>query len=127
MRGRKAALVAMLALTACLDDFHLSASDLDIGPNPAVPGDVVVASFIVSLIPVQRHTVIVTIDNTEHLRVTSNERPPIPYLITLGDAADLIATYGAGAHVARVEVRAEDKGESARTQSASFELQQPVP
>ncbi|MGH7678313.1 MAG: hypothetical protein ACRENU_07600 [Gemmatimonadaceae bacterium] len=127
MNGGKAVLVAMLALTACLDDFHLSASNLDIGPNPAVPGDTLVASFLVSMIPVQRHTVIVTIDNAEYLRVTSNERPPIPYVITLGDAADLIATYGAGAHVARVEVRAEEKGESARTQSVSFELQQPVP
>jgi hypothetical protein len=123
MRG---ALIAVLAFTAC-DDFHLSASDLDIGPDPAVPGDVVVASFVLSLVPIQPHTIILSIDDTEHLRVTSNERPPIPYVIALGDAADLIAAYGTGTHTARVEVRAEEKGETARTQSVAFELQQPVP
>ena len=124
---RAGALAAMLALTACFDDFHLSATSLQIAPIPAVPGDVVVASVDIVLIPMQRHTIIVMIDDTEHMRLTSNEAPRRPYLITLGDAADLIATYGAGAHVALVEVRAEEKGETARTQAVGFELQQPVP
>lgn len=123
---RGAALAAVLAITACseLGSFHLSASDLDIGPDPARPGDQVVASFFVVLSPIQRHTIVLTIDTTEHLRVTSNEVPPRPYVIALGDAAGLIAAYGTGTHFARIEVHAEEANESARTQSVSFELRQ---
>lgn len=120
-------LVTVLVITACFKDLQLSAFDLQIAPNPAVPGDQVVASLAVILVPVQRHTIIVTIDNTEHLRVTSTEAPPRPYVIALGDAADLIARYGAGTHAARVEVRAEESDESARTQTVGFELRQPAP
>lgn len=122
-----ATLAATLAMTACLGDFHLSASNLEIAPNPAVPGDVVIAAFVLNLAPLQTYTIIVTIDDTEHVRVTSREPPARPYVITLGDAADLIATYGAGTHSARVEVRVEEEGETARTQSAGFELREVVP
>jgi hypothetical protein len=128
MSGSKAALALVLAMTACfLGDFRLTAANLQIAPNPAVPGDVVVASFDLLLVPTQPYTVIVTIDNTEHTRVTSNESPARPYVITLGDAADLIAEYGVGLHSARVEVRAEEENESTRTQSAAFELRQSAP
>ena len=123
---RSGVFVALLALTGC-EDLRLSASNLEIAPNPAVPGDVVVASFLLVLAPTQRHTVVVIIDNTEHVRVTSIEPPPQPYVITLGDAADLIAAYGAGTHSARIEVRAEEANEAARTQSAGFELKQVTP
>jgi hypothetical protein len=124
-----AALAALLALTACseLGGFRLRASDLEIGPNPAVPGDQMVATFIVILAPTQRHTVILTINDTEHSRVTSNDAPEIPYVISLGDAADLIARYGTGTHSARVEVHAEEANESARTQSETFELRDAAP
>ena len=129
MRGSRAlgAVAAVMAMTACLSDFHLSASSLEIGPNPARPGDAVVASVIVIVNPVQRHTIILTIDGAEHYRVMGTEAPPRPLLIQLGDAADLIATYGAGPHSARVEVRAEEASETARTQTASFELIAPAP
>ena len=131
MTGSKALRVVALvvAIAACseLGSFRLSASNLEIGPNPAMPGDQVVASFILLLAPVQRHTVILIINNMEHSRVTRDETPPLPYIITLGDAAGLIATYGAGVHSARVEVRAEEEGESARTQTASFELREAAP
>lgn len=131
MIGSKAfrVVAAVFAITACseLGSFRLSASNLDIGPNPAVPGDQVVASFILLLAPVQRHTVVLTIDDREHFRETSTDTPPLPYVITLGDAADLIATYGVGTHTARVEVRAEEEGETTRTQTASFELRDAAP
>ena len=130
MRGSKAvragAFAAALAMAAC-KEFHLSASNLEIGPNPAVPGDVVVASFVVTLAPLQRHTIRVIIDSTEHVAVTSTERPPIPYVLTLGDAADLISAYGEGTHSAHIVVRAEDADRTARTQSFSFELRQAAP
>jgi hypothetical protein len=127
MSACNAALVALFALTACIDDFHLSARNLEIGPNPAGPGDAVVASVNVAVIPIQRHTIIVSIDNQEHVRLTSNELPVGPYLIQLGDAADLIAEYGTGTHSAHVEVIAEQKNESARTPPVTFALQQSVP
>jgi hypothetical protein len=116
-----------LAISACLGDFHLSASSLDIGPNPAAPGDVVVASFFLTLAPLQRYTVIVLIDGTEHQRETRSDAPPRPYVITLGDAADLISTYGTGVHSVRIEVRAEEEGETTRTQSVNLELREAVP
>lgn len=122
---RVAALAALLAL-AC-SEFHLSASQLQVGPNPAVPGDVVVASFFLSLIPMQRHTVRVMVDGKQHLSLTSTEPPAIPFLITLGNAADLIATYGAGSHSVHVEVRAEDADRTARTQAVGIELRQSTP
>lgn len=124
---RTAALTAFLVTIACFGDFHLSATSLQIGPNPAVPGDEVVASVLIALVPTQRHTIILRIDDTEHLRVTSNEAPAIPYVIELGDAAGLISKYGVGTHSAYVEVRAEEKNETARTQAVGFELREAVP
>lgn len=124
-----AALAALLVITACSDlgSFRLSTSNLEIAPNPAMPGDQMVASFVLLLAPLQRYTVVLTINETEHSRVTSDEAPPIPYIITLGDAADLISTYGTGVHSARVEVHAEESNESARTRSVSFELRDAAP
>ena len=126
---RGAALAALLVLTACSDlgGFRLRASDLEIAPTPAGPGDQMVATFIVILAPVQRHTVVLIINDREHSRVTSNEAPPIPYVISLGDAADMIATYGIGTHFARVEVHADDANESAGTRSVPFELRDAAP
>lgn len=106
-------------------DFHMSTSDLDIGPNPAVPGNMVVASFLLSLIPVQNHTIIVIIDDTEHMRVTSSEPPPIPVVLQLGDAGDLITQYGAGEHDVYIMVHAGD--ESSRTQSVPLQLNPSAP
>lgn len=125
--ARAGVLATVLAVAACFGDFHLSASQLEIGPNPAVPGDVVVVSFVVMLSPIQRHTVRVMIDDTEHVAVTSSEQPRQPSVITLGDAADLIATYGIGTHSVRVEVRAEEENRTAKTRTASFELRQAAP
>ena len=129
MSGSKAwrVVACVVAIAACFSDLRLSASNLEIGPNPAVPGDVVVASVLLIVQPLQRHTIILTIDDVEHFRVTSTETPAIPYVITLGDATDLIATYGPGMHSARVEVRAEEANEAARTQTAGFELREAAP
>lgn len=131
MRGsnpaRAGAFAAVLAIAACFGDFHLSASQLEIGPNPAGPGDVVVVSFVVTIAPIQRHTIRVMIDDTEHVVVTGTEQPPQPYVVTLGDAADLITAYGVGAHSLRVEVRAEEENRTARTRTATFELRQAAP
>lgn len=121
------ALGSWLTITACGEQFQLFASNLEIAPNPAVPGDVVVASFVFGVAPLQRHTIVVTIDDREHARLTSNDAPAQPYLIVLGDAADLIATYGTGSHSARVEVHAEEADRRAATRSVGFELLQASP
>ena len=122
MRASKAGLALMVAISSACSDFQLSAFNLDIGPNPAEPGDMVVAAFNLHLAPRQPYTVIVTIDDQEHSRVTHNDQPSVVQTIVLGDGADLIATYGEGVHLAGVEVVAEEDNESARTQSKSFEL-----
>ena len=127
MGGRTTALALMVAVTTACSDFQLSASNLEIGPNPAVPGETVVAAFNLVLSPTQPYTIIVTIDNQEHSRVTHNDQPLFVQTLELGDAADLIATYGVGVHSARVEVVAEDDNESSRTQSKAFELRQAAP
>ena len=121
---RGVGLLAIALMTACglLEGFHLSASNLQVGPNPAVPGDKLMASVFVDITPLERHTIILTINDIEHLRLTSNQEPTTPVVMVLGDATDLIAEYGTGTHFARVEVIADEKGRSAKTQSQSFEL-----
>jgi hypothetical protein len=88
-----------------------------------VSGEIVVASFFMNLIPTQNHTIVVIIDDAEHLRLESNDPPPIPVVIQLGNAADLIATYGLGDHEVYVQVHARD--EAARTQSVVLQLTEP--
>ena len=127
MRGSKAALAMMTAVITACGDFQLSAFNLEIGPSPAVPGEMVVAAFNLVLSPRQPYTVIVTIDGEEHSRVTHNDQPPFVQTVELGDAGDLIVAYGEGVHTARVEVVAEEKNESSRTQSKSFEVRQATP
>lgn len=121
------ALGLIFAGIGCSDDFLLSASDLEIGPDPASPGDAMVATLLVTLIPTQQHTYILFIDEEEHLRVSSDEQPAIPVIIELGDAADLIDAHGSGAHTAYVQVRLDDSGRSARTAWVDFTLEEAEP
>jgi hypothetical protein len=115
-----------LGATGC-EEFHLSTSALQIVPNPARPGDAVTAVFVLRLIPNQRHTMIVTIDGAEQLRVAHDELTEIPVVLELGDAADLIATYGTGDHTARVEVRVPEANESTHTRTVAFTLNPGAP
>ncbi|HSK21370.1 MAG TPA: hypothetical protein VK912_19595 [Longimicrobiales bacterium] len=117
---------AILAVAGC-NNFHISTSDMVISPNPAVPGDAVVATFVLNLVPQQSHTMIVVIDDMEHLRLTSSDDTRAPVTIQLGDAADLIAQYGAGEHAAYVRVIANASDEATRTQTVGFELREDVP
>lgn len=117
---RDAGLAAACVLAIGCSDFHMTTSDLSIAPNPAVPGDNVVASFLLSLVPTQSHTIIVIIGDSEHMRVTSSQPPAVPVVLQLGDAAELISEYGAGEHDVRVVVHAGD--EASRTQSVRLQL-----
>lgn len=110
----------VLLLSACSDDFHLSAGPLTIAPNPAVPGDEMTAAFVLNLIPGQRHTMVVYIDDEEHLRFTADGLPENPIILEIGDAADLIDAYGTGEHFAYVLIEA--RGERTRTDFAVFQL-----
>jgi hypothetical protein len=115
------ALCASLGTAGCRD-FHLSTTGIDIGPTPAHPGDTVVLSFVLNLVPTQRHTMKVFVDDTEHLSITSSELPAVPVIIELGDAADLITAYGTGQHVVYVRVEAHESGGATETRSAVLEL-----
>jgi hypothetical protein len=114
-------LIVMIVTAACRD-FHLSMSGFDLGPSPASPGQTVVVSFVLNLVPSQRHTIRVFIDGAEHMSVTRTENPPAPVILELGDAADLIARYGVGVHVVYIETEAHDSGGATRTRSAGLEL-----
>lgn len=118
--GAAALCAGVLAITACSSDFHLSVVNFSIAPDPAAPGDEVVASFILNLIPAQRHTMVIYIDDEEHLRTTVDGTPEMPVIIPLGDAAALIDEYGVGAHTAYVLVEAG--GERGRSDFNQFTL-----
>ncbi|HEX6309266.1 MAG TPA: hypothetical protein VFZ69_13815 [Longimicrobiales bacterium] len=124
-RALAAGLAAAVAAVGCGGDFHLSASDLQIGPDPAVPGDLVVATFVLRLIPTQSHTIIVMIDDTEHMRLTSDQAPMNPVILDIGDAGDLIADYGTGDHTMYILVNANESDERTRTQAVAFRLDAP--
>jgi hypothetical protein len=47
--------------------------------------------------------------------------------LTVGIAADLIATYGTGEHSAFVQVRADEANETARTRAVAFRLNESAP
>jgi hypothetical protein len=115
------ALVTGLGIAGCRD-FHLSTSGFDLGPNPASPGDVVVVTFVLNLIPTQRHTIRVFIDDSEQMSVTRTDAPPVPVVLEIGDATDLIAKYGVGTRLVYVRVTADDSGNSTSTRSAGLEL-----
>lgn len=121
------ALGVMLASAACDSDFILSAYNLEIGPSPAGPGDMVVASFRVDLLPTQAHTVTIVVDGEDYLTVSREGPPTNPVLLELGDASTLIESLGTGAHVAHVEVHAIRDNKTARSASAVFELLENTP
>jgi hypothetical protein len=118
----------MLLFTgACGGDFHMSTSNVDVTPVSASPGDVLVVRFLLSLLPPQSHTMVVFIDDTEHMRLTVDGAPDIPVVIELGAAVDLLSRYGAGVHSLYIQVRANDEDETTRTATVGFELDQGTP
>ena len=121
------ALIVGLVAAGCAADLFLSTSNLEIGPNPAQPGETVIASFRLALAPTQSHTIIIFIDDVEHSRVTTSEPPAVPMVLEIGEAGDLIDSYGEGVHSAYVEVRLTDRNRTSRTRSVTFELQAATP
>lgn len=115
------ALGAVLGL-GCADAITLTASNFDVDPSPAFPGDEVEVHFVLTLLPTQSHTMVVFFGNTEHMRVTSDQRPPVPVRLDLGDAADLIDQHGTGNHAIYVEIHASDR--AITTPPRNLELRQ---
>ncbi|MFW6331529.1 MAG: hypothetical protein ACOC3J_07375 [Gemmatimonadota bacterium] len=117
-----AALGALIAVAGCDSDLIVSAYNLDIGPTPARPGDMVVASFHVNLLPAQEHSITIVVDGEPHLIVTEATPSANPVVLELGDASTLIETYGTGVHVAHVEVLVTREDKTAKSASVAFEL-----
>lgn len=111
------------AVAGCSSDLLLAASDLEFAPNPARPGDSVVVSFRLTLVPKHEYVAVVLIDGREHLRVTRFEAVNGPVLFTLGDAADLIARYGAGTHRGSAEIQVTAKSAIAKAGDREFVLE----
>lgn len=120
------ALALVLAAPGCGPDLRLAATDLQISPNPAQPGDTVVFAFMLTVIPAQGFTVIARIDGTERARVSGFEAVDGPMVIVVGDAGALISQYGLGMHLGAVEVRLDD-GARAATANRTFVLEESPP
>ena len=101
--------LAVLAIGAsgCENTVSLSASGLEVIPNPAHAGDSVSLVFALTVVPRQGFTIIIRIDGVEHSRESRNEQVDDLVIHEMGDAADLISTYGLGVHLATLEVRLE--------------------
>lgn len=112
---------------ACTPDLLLSAGQLEIGPNPAQPGDTVSFVFQLTIVPAQSYTVIALIDGMEHQRATRTETINGPFETKVGDAADLIARYGPGTHTGGIEVQLHERNRIARTASRQFVLESATP
>ncbi|MBI4419262.1 MAG: hypothetical protein HY560_00405 [Gemmatimonadetes bacterium] len=119
--------VALVLAAAACSDLLLAARELEIGPNPAQPGDTVTFVFQLTVVPAQSFTVIVLIDETEHTRVTRDELANGPFEIKVGDAADLIARYGVGTHTGNIEVQLNERNRITGTQSREFTLEAASP
>ena len=126
INARTACLVVVLAALGCSDDFTLSITSLDISPSPAQAGDSVVVSFRLTVQPEQGFAIIMQIDGTEHVRINRFEAIDEPVALSIGDAGDLIATYGLGTHDGSVVIRLDDGGRSS-TATRTFVLQEPPP
>lgn len=116
----------LIGVPACADLFF-SVRNLDISPSPARPGDTVTFVFYMGLVPAQSYTAIVLIDGAEHTRLTRTEAVDGPVVVEVGDAADLIARYGAGSHVGNVEVQLNERSRTARSGERTFVLEAATP
>jgi hypothetical protein len=108
-------------------DFFISATGLEVSPLPARPGQEVFFVFNLALVPAQSFTVIGFVNGTEQARETRVEAYDGAFVLSVGDAADLIATFGVGTHNAHVEVQLNERDSSSRTQSVEFLLEEAVP
>jgi hypothetical protein len=120
--------LAILALgsSSCKNAVSVSASGLEVIPNPARAGDSVSFVFALTVVPRQGFTITTRIDSVEHSRESRNEQIDDLVLLQMGDAVGLISVYGVGVHLATVEVRLDDGGRTT-TSSRTFELQDTPP
>lgn len=120
--------LAVLALSSssCKTPVSLSASGLEVIPNPAHAGDSVSFLFALTVVPRQGFTITTRIDGILHRSESRNEQVDDLIVQSMGDAADLIAVYGLGVHLAAVEVRL-DNGVRTVSTSRTFELQDVPP
>lgn len=120
------ALALVLALPGCKPDLQLAATNLQVTPDPAQPGQAVTFTFHLTILPAQGYTVIAFIDEVEHTRVTGFSAHDGLFPVEVGAATDLIAQYGLGTHEGAVEVRLDDRNRSA-TAARTFTLEESPP
>ena len=120
---------ALLAGVLGCSELLFGVRSLEVSPNPAQPGDAVSFAFWLSVVPEQDYTLTAFIDSTAELTEEGFAAVDGPYVMAVGTADDLIASYGLGTHTAHIEVRLTDRDKTARTLPVTFELQaaQPVP
>lgn len=83
--------------------------------------------FNLTLVPRHQYVAKVLINGNEYLRISRFEAINGPVEINVGDAADLIARFGAGTHRGAVEVEIPDRSVVARSGEKDFTLQRSSP
>ena len=111
-----------LAALGC-DELLIRAANLQVVPDPAQQGEEVSFVFDFTLIPERNYTITASIDGMVHRTETRMEAFDGVFVLRIGDAGDLISTYGVGTRTAHIAVRDNDGGRTAQTASVPFELQ----
>ena len=114
--------IVAIVMSGCVGDLILSTSNLQVNPNPAVPGQTVVFTFILTVVPEHSFRVVALVDDLEHTSKDYATTLSGPFDFVVGTADELIAQYGVGEHTARVEIRLLDQDNVARSAAVSFEL-----
>jgi len=106
----------------CGPTVFISVRTLEVVPNVAVTGDTVKFVPFLDVAPSQQFYIVAFINGTEHISVTETGEIHGNYSLTVGLTEELIATYGTGTHLARVEVRLPEFGRTVGSQDVSFSI-----
>jgi len=107
----------------CSSDLLVSVSNLAVEPAQASAGDQVKLTFQLTVIPERTFTITVFIDGAEHGSETQTGTASGLAEFALGDAADLIASYGLGVHQVRIRLDIPQDSRTLETATTSFSLQ----
>ena len=108
-------------------DVTLEAFNLQVVPSPAQEGDLVFFNFTLTVVANGDATLTASIDDQVHATQAAPRLFSGVYTWEIGDAADLIATYGLGDHTVRISVRDPASDRTATSELVTFTLIEAVP
>ncbi len=113
-----------LAVTglACSESISLDVGDLEVKPNPAQAGEDIAFEFFLMVMPARSVRLSAVVDGVTYSMETRSFNVNARFEWPLGDAADMIAQYGAGTHNAQVLLLDIEEGIQLGSEQVSFEL-----